>query len=539
MNFSRKEKKIEFQNVELKYRLSFSGEGKNLPLLILLNDSGSGMSFEIPEAIRQENPVILSLDCNRDSLRKYGWKLTDYHFRKDPVPPVAALLKLLDSILREYPVDFSRLYLAGIAAGGFVCWELMRRRIGLFAGAILVGCGTDLADFSPVAATPIRLYHGVEDPVVPIRIARQLYLMLMDIHCDVKLNEIPGSDRDALLHVSGTSEPMQWLFGLRQKIFTSMPLPENFRIVELDAFGFTAKILPDAAGNIFSLRHKTTGTALLREPHRPEELFHTPERFGIPPLFPPNRIEDGSFLFDGKICRLPINQPVQNLHLHGIAVSKPWQLIRKDENFAELKFTFDSDSPEYDGFPFACEIVRRYELTEKGLRDIVTVRNTGDRTMPLGLGFHTAFPAENATVRVGTGEYEFEIHKTTFLPTGHCLPWNEFDPRNAFDPFKKIVSFHSEAGYLQSVGGCEFHGAELVYPTGTLRYITDEKFGFWYTWNAGGLNNFLCLEPVSWMSNALNLPLPASRSGVRKLAPGEESCFVSLLEFEPGNTSEE
>ena len=151
--------------------------------------------------------------------------------------------------------------------------------------------------------------------------------------------------------------------------------------------------------------------------------------------------------------------------------------------------------------------------------------------MPLGLGFHTAFPADDATVRIGRADFKFEINQKTFLPTGQCLGWDEFDPGKSFTPFGTVVDFHCKTGKLSSQDGTEFHGAELVYPTGTLRYVTDEKFGFWYTWNAGGLNDFICLEPVSWMSNALNLPLPQKSSGVRKLAPGAEIEFVSLLEF--------
>ena len=312
-----------------------------------------------------------------------------------------------------------------------------------------------------------------------------------------------------------------------------MPIPDTFSPIVLDAHGFSAEILPEARGNIYSLRHKESGRKLLREPHRKEELFHTPERFGIPILFPPNRIEGAAFFFEGKICRLPMNLPAQKLHLHGIAVNKPWQLVEKGSDFAELKFVFSPDSPEYEGFPFACEIRRRYEITRDGLRDTVTVRNCGTYNMPLGLGFHTAFPADHAVVRVGTSDREIEIDANSFLPTGRCLEWKGNDPRKPFAPFGKNIGFHAEQKELPLDDGTQLHGAELRYPEGTLKYHTDEKFGFWYTWNAGGLNDFLCLEPVSWMANALNLPIPGSRSGVRKLSPGQTITFVSSLEYRP------
>ena len=527
-------KKFSFQDFELQYLFHCQENSeKYRPLLIIADGSGTEALREFPAGVMEQSPVIIYLDFTKKYLKEQGLDSDSYTFRKDPVKPVAALLKLMDVILQEYPIDFERIYLAGSGAGGIVCWELMRRRIGFFAAAFLIGSKTDLNGFKPNPSTAIRLWHGSEDQEISVDNSKRLYLTLMDAYCDVKFHEIPGTAADALHHLSHHPDELQWLFGVRQKIFTSMPIPETMSVVELDAFGFSAKILPEAGGNIFSLRHKESGTQLLREPHRKEGLFHTPERFGIPPLFPPNRIEDGAFLFEGKICRLPINQQAQNLHLHGIAVSKPWQLVKKDDRSAELKFVFDETSPEYEGFPFACEIRRKFELTENGLRDTVTVRNNGTCNMPLGLGFHTAFPADDAAVRVGRTDYRFEIDSKTFLPTGNCPGWETFDPGKPFTPFGTIVDFHCGTGKLSREDGTEFHGAELVYPQGMLRYITDEKFGFWYTWNAGGLNDFICLEPVSWMSNALNLPLPEKRSGVRKLAPGAEMEFISLLEFIP------
>lgn len=513
------EKTFEFSSFRICCKVHFPEhymEKKSLPLLFVFNH---GCELDIPDG---ESPVIFFFRFDEKMLP--GSK-----FEKTPSAPVKALLELLDSVLKEYPIDFERLYLVGNGTGTCICWELLRRRAGLFAGALLTGGGTDPEGFAPNASTAIRLYHSADDKEYPVDVTRNIYLMLMDAYCDVKLKEFSGTEsvRDVLENENAFS----WLFGVRQKIFTSMPLPEKMNIIKLDSCGFTAEILPEAGGNLFSLRHKESGIPLLREPHRPEELFHTPERFGLPVLFPPNRIEDGSFFFEGKICRLPINQKLQNLHLHGLAVSKPWELVESGPDFAELRFVFDENAPEYDGFPFSFEILRRYELTEKGLNDHVTVRNKGKNSMPLGLGFHSAFPAKEVKVRVGTGDFEIEINRKSFLPTGNCIGWKEYDPREQFDPFGKNVGFHAEAGELVLGNGTLLHGAELIYPEGTLYYITDEKFGFWYTWNAGGLNDFLCLEPVSWMANALNLPIPASRSGVRLLASGTEISFFNRLEY--------
>ena len=70
--------------------------------------------------------------------------------------------------------------------------------------------------------------------------------------------------------------------------------------IVLDNGKFRAEIVPEIGGNIISLRHCASGTKLLREPSDLRELAEFPARFGMPVLFPPNRIRDGRFAFEGK-----------------------------------------------------------------------------------------------------------------------------------------------------------------------------------------------------------------------------------------------
>ena len=65
------------------------------------------------------------------------------------------------------------------------------------------------------------------------------------------------------------------------------------KTIVLDNGKFRAEIVPEIGGNIISLRHCASGTTLLREPSDLRELAEFPARFGLPVLFPPNRIRDG------------------------------------------------------------------------------------------------------------------------------------------------------------------------------------------------------------------------------------------------------
>ena len=293
---------------------------------------------------------------------------------------------------------------------------------------------------------------------------------------------------------------------------------------------FQAEIVPEIGGNIISLRHQPSGTKLLREPADLRELKRFPEQFGLPVLFPPNRIEDGKFTFEGRLCQLPVNEIAMHNHLHGLAVNQPWNLISHAEHSAELTYDFSRLNPEYEGFPFEFKLSREVILTETGLLDRMTVTNQGKWNMPLGLGYHSTFPAEPAQIRLSAGPDQFEIGER-YLPTGRHLEWVSIDPRKWFDPSGINAGFHMRAESVISEDGSWFHGAEIRYESGLLRYITDEKFGFWYTWNKRGQGDFISLEPVSWMANALNQPGPPEETGLRILAPGSESVFLCELVF--------
>ena len=293
---------------------------------------------------------------------------------------------------------------------------------------------------------------------------------------------------------------------------------------------FRAEIVSEIGGNIISLRHLPSRTKLLREPADLRELERFPEQFGLPVLFPPNRIEDGRFTFEGRSCQLPVNETAMHNHLHGLVVNKPWNLVSHTEYSAELTCDFTPRNSEYEGFPFSFTLKRELTLTGNGLTDRMTVTNRGKWNMPLGLGYHSTFPANPAQVRLGAGKDQFEIGER-YLPTGRHFAWGETDPRKWFDPTGINAGFHMKAEPLILEDGNSFHGAEIRYESGLLRYITDEKFGFWYTWNRRGQGDFISLEPVSWMANALNQPGPPEETGVRVLAPSSEITFLNELRF--------
>ena len=95
--------------------------------------------------------------------------------------------------------------------------------------------------------------------------------------------------------------------------------------VEFTKRDYTALLVPSVGANLVRLAHTRLGVEVLRTPSEREhdEFLRRPHVYGVPILFPPNRIADGRFRFDGREYRFPITRPEENNYHHGILKRQP------------------------------------------------------------------------------------------------------------------------------------------------------------------------------------------------------------------------
>jgi aldose 1-epimerase len=98
----------------------------------------------------------------------------------------------------------------------------------------------------------------------------------------------------------------------------------------------------------------------------------------------PNRLEDGSYTFDGVIGSAPLDEPAANNAIHGLVRWLPWQLEDRTDRSVGLG-TILRPQPAY---PWWLELRLDYELTRAGLAIMCTARNASALPAPFGLGFH-------------------------------------------------------------------------------------------------------------------------------------------------------
>lgn len=265
--------------------------------------------------------------------------------------------------------------------------------------------------------------------------------------------------------------------------------------VQLRAGAWTAQVLPQFGMNMVSLR--VDDRPVLREAEDLSTLQNSPFLYGIPLLFPANRTAHGQFVFEGQTYHLPLNEPAYGNHLHGLMYNAPFEIERATPNL--LSAVYENNGERYP-FPFFMRITDL--LTEEGMQRTLVLVNTGKRTMPYTMAFHTSFAEpETFSVQVGVRHER----NAAFVPTGReeAMTETEMQYRTGLSPKGLAISgYYTESGTAARLDD--------------IRFEMSPGFDQRVLFNGGGGQGFLCIEPQAGMVNGLNMP-----GGHKVLLPGE------------------
>jgi aldose 1-epimerase len=144
----------------------------------------------------------------------------------------------------------------------------------------------------------------------------------------------------------------------------------------------------------------------------------------------PNRIEGGSYEFEGAHHQLAIDELPAGNAIHGLVRWQSWDATDVRTDSVKLRHTLYPQP----GFPFLLDLAVQYRLDAGGLTTTVTATNIGTQPCPFGAGFHPYFtlgapeingaslrvPAQtvlqsdergipSATMRVAGTQYDFRV----------------------------------------------------------------------------------------------------------------------------------
>ena len=234
------EKKV-FPGTELQmpYRIllpeKYNPETK-YPLVLFLHGSGergndnekqlthAASVFLDPEIRTQYPAIVVFPQCpvndywsNVDKTYDEKNKL-QFSFRPDCAPTQAmkTLLQLLGFLPENYSIDASRVYVCGLSMGGMGTFEIVRRDPDRFAAAIAICGGAHPDTAKEIHKTAWWIFHGEDDPVVPVSHSKKMNTALKEKGADVTLTLYKEVLHDSWTPALAETKLFSWLFSKRK-----------------------------------------------------------------------------------------------------------------------------------------------------------------------------------------------------------------------------------------------------------------------------------------------------------------------------------
>jgi predicted peptidase len=147
----------------------------------------------------------------------------------------AQALKALELSVKEFRGDSERLYLTGISMGGYGTWAIASANPGKFAALAPVCDGVRVPQriaeqlklpatqgedpYTPVAQlvgkTPVWIFHGAADSVVPVAESRKMHEALKAVGGNVKYSEYEGVNHNSWDKAYAEADFFNWLLAQR------------------------------------------------------------------------------------------------------------------------------------------------------------------------------------------------------------------------------------------------------------------------------------------------------------------------------------
>ncbi|MBP3310335.1 MAG: aldose 1-epimerase [Ruminococcus sp.] len=309
--------------------------------------------------------------------------------------------------------------------------------------------------------------------------------------------------------------------------------------VRLCAGGYEALVAYEIGSNVIRLRDNKNGVEFFRfDASNPADVIRqSPEVWGLPTLYLPNRFADGVLKTSDAVYQLPVNEKAPyNNHIHGFLHKRVHEVVEHsaDNNCAWLKtrYVYDENDEFFQYLPVSFVAEYTFTLSENGLEQNIKFINTSNVVLPMSLASHTAINAPFVD-----GAKESDIRLT--VPIGkkcelneRCLPTEKLKSLTMYDleyktgnkcPVLQVCDNDMYTADYTDLDHEKFYGiiAEDIASGKKLGYEVSQQYKFWIIWNDRGFNHYFCPEPMTAMIDAPNLSLPADVTGYCEVKPGE------------------
>ncbi len=286
-------------------------------------------------------------------------------------------------------------------------------------------------------------------------------------------------------------------------------------LLTLTAGDWRATAAPEQGGAILSLDWR--GHPVFRPtPAGATDMLET----ACFPLVPyANRIADARFEFEGRDVRLTALDRFAPHALHGDGWLNPWTVETVDDASVEMILDWSGET-DGAGWPWPWRARQTVRLTEDGLEVALSVTNTGDAVMPVGLGLHPYFH-KSADSRLSLSATGVWLTDAREIPERLATPDAVADWSGGLALAEAPFVDHAYAGW----------NGDAVLEGDGRRVVMRAEGAEWAQVYAPVGADFFCVEPVTHRPDVLNAP-SGEPGGLARLLPGEGLTLVMRLTAE-------
>ncbi|UPG95253.1 prolyl oligopeptidase family serine peptidase [Luteibacter aegosomatissinici] len=226
------ERSIDVHGKTYRYQVFIPADVKSHPAVVLFlhgsgergDDNQKQMSQGLPPWLKEhmDFPAVVVIPQAPDD--------TEWTDKADADFAMAALEKSV----KEFDGDRKRLYLTGLSMGGYGSWQLAADHPDTFAAAAII-CGGIVPLPDPegrqlyvhgvpkgqdpytwvaqkIGKTPVWIFHGGDDNVVPTEESRKMNAALVKRGAVVKYSEFPGVNHGSWMKAYATPDLWEWMF---------------------------------------------------------------------------------------------------------------------------------------------------------------------------------------------------------------------------------------------------------------------------------------------------------------------------------------
>ncbi|UQZ33320.1 aldose 1-epimerase [Paenibacillus sp. PK3_47] len=294
-------------------------------------------------------------------------------------------------------------------------------------------------------------------------------------------------------------------------------------------------LLPRLGNNVISMWDHKENREILRRPDESDLDYYLekPYHFGMPLLVPPGRIDKGQFSFEGTSYQFDRNAPGDH-HIHGLHRKQSWCVsdIEEDEDGCAVTTEFKTADDEQwmRQLPAPLKLEMTFRLQDARLQQNLKITHLGDRRIPFGIGYHTWFMIDGEPERWNLSlpaDSVYELN-SELMTSGNLLPLGSLQSLNG----KLNLQGKNLDTVLRIADGQPAEALLLRDDGYGLRYTADpDYFRHWVVYTKGQAEQFLCIEPYTWLPNGPNLHKDSSFTGIITLEPGQTLVLNSALEM--------